>query len=200
MEELKTMKECLTSQVQAQMSHLDTVDAHELGEAVDMIKDLAEAIYYCTVTEAMEKSSEDKEKMNTNNNTYYYSTTHYDRPMEYSNGKMYYGEGNSSSSGMGPGNNSGNSSNSSSNGTSYYHEEYWPQEFRDYREGRSPMQRKMYMESKDLHKGSEIEMKELESYLQDLSADITEMVRKASPEEKQILQKKISGIAAKINV
>lgn len=56
------------------------------------------------------------------------------------------------------------------------------------------------MESKDLHKGSEIEMKELESYLQDLSADIAEMVRKASPEEKQILQKKISGIAAKINV
>lgn len=197
MEELKTMKECLTSQVQAQMSHLDTVDAHELGEAVDMIKDLAEAIYYCTVTEAMEKSSEDKDKQN----TYYYSTTNYNRPMEYSNGKMYYGEGgSSSSSGMGSGNNSGSSSNSSSNGTSYYHEEYWPQEFRDYREGRSPMQRRMYMESKEMHKGSEIEMKELESYLQDLSADITEMVRKASPEEKQILQKKIAGIAAKINV
>ena len=42
------------------------------------------------------------------------------------------------------------------------------------------------------------------NYLQqsqlDLSADITEMVRKASPEEKQMLQKKIQGIAAKINV
>lgn len=180
------------------MSHLDTVDAHELGEAVDMIKDLAEAIYYCTVTEAMEKSSEDKEKMNTNNNTYYYSTTHYDRPMEYSNGRMYYNDNGVRSTN----NTSPSSGNQSSNesGTSYYHEEYWPQEFRDYREGRSPMQRKMYMESKDLHKGSEIEMKELESYLQDLSADITEMVRQASPEEKQILQKKIAGIAAKINV
>jgi hypothetical protein len=163
MEELKSMKQNLTAIVQGQMSHLDTVDTKELGEAVDMIKDLAEAIYYCTITEAMEKSSEDKDKQN----AYYYSTTNYNRPMEYSNGKMYYSEG-SSSSGMGP-NNSGNSSNSNSssngNGTSYYHEEYWPQEFRDYREGRSPMQRRMYMESKEMHKGSEIEMKELESYL-----------------------------------
>ena len=189
MEELKAMKQNLTALVQGQMSHLDTVDAKELGEAVDMIKDLSEAIYYCTITEAMEKSSEDKDKQN----TYYYSTTNYNRPMEYSNGKMYYNEGgSSSSSGMGSGN--------SSNGTSYYHEEYWPQEFRDYREGRSPMQRRMYMESKEMHKGSEVEMKELELYLQDLSTDITEMVKKASPEEKQMLQKKIQGIAAKINV
>ena len=27
-----------------------------MGEAIDMIKDLSEAIYYCTITEAMEKS------------------------------------------------------------------------------------------------------------------------------------------------
>jgi phage anti-repressor protein len=35
------------------MCHLDKVDAKELGEAIDMIKDLAEAIYYCTITDAM---------------------------------------------------------------------------------------------------------------------------------------------------
>ncbi len=193
MEELKTMKEHLTSQVQAQMSHLDTVDAKELGEAIDMIKDLSEAIYYCTITEAMEeKSGEDKEKIN--NNTYYY----YERPLEYSNGRMYYSGNGSSSSGSG----SSMSSNSSSsgNGTSYYQEEYWPQEFRDSREGRSPMQRKMYMESKQLHKGPEVEMKELESYLQELSTDISEMVKNASADERALLQKKISGIASKINV
>lgn len=189
MEELKNMKQNLTAIVQNQMANLDCVNTKELGEAIDMIKDLAEAIYYCTITEAMEKTSENKN----NQNTYYYSTTNYNRPMEYASGKMHYNEGNSSSM-------SSNSNGTSSNGTSYYHEEYWPQEFRDYREGRSPMQRKMYMESKELHKGSEAEMKELESYLQDLSADITEMVRKASPEEKTLLQKKIQGIAAKINV
>jgi hypothetical protein len=34
---------------------LSEVDTKELGEAIDMIKDLEEAIYYCTVTEAMTK-------------------------------------------------------------------------------------------------------------------------------------------------
>ena len=55
MERLKHMKECLVGCVQGQHSHLDTVDTKELGEAVDMIKDLSEAIYYCTITEAMDK-------------------------------------------------------------------------------------------------------------------------------------------------
>ena len=37
--------------------HIDTVDAKELGEVVDMIKDISETIYYCTITEAMEGKS-----------------------------------------------------------------------------------------------------------------------------------------------
>ena len=60
-EALKTMKDQLMSCVQGQLGDISKVDAHELGEAVDMIKDLAEAIYYCTVTESMEKI-EDKEQ------------------------------------------------------------------------------------------------------------------------------------------
>lgn len=94
MEELKTMKQNLTSLVQSQMGNLDQVDTHELGEAIDMIKDLAEAIYYCTITEAMEKSSE-----NNNMRSYYYSEP--------------------SSSGS---NRSGNTGMSSGGNTSYYHE------------------------------------------------------------------------------
>ena len=62
MEQLKHMKEMLVGTVQGELTHLDRVDAKELGEAIDMIKDLAEAIYYCTVTEAME--GKDKEKQN----------------------------------------------------------------------------------------------------------------------------------------
>ena len=58
MEQLKSMKEMLVGCVQGQLTHLDTVDAQELGAAVDMIKDLSEAIYYCTITEAMEKKEE----------------------------------------------------------------------------------------------------------------------------------------------
>ena len=59
-EALKTMKEQLMSCVQGQLSDLTRVNTHELGEAIDMIKDLAEAIYYCTITDSMEKSEEIK--------------------------------------------------------------------------------------------------------------------------------------------
>ena len=55
-EALKTMKEQFMSCVQGQLGDISRVDAKELGEAVDMIKDLSESIYYCTITEAMEKS------------------------------------------------------------------------------------------------------------------------------------------------
>ena len=41
-------------------------------------------------------------------------------------------------------------------------------------------------------------MKELENYMQELTQDITEMIHDATPEEKQILQQKISVLASKI--
>lgn len=63
MERLKQMKETLMSSVQSQLGNLDNVDAKELGEAVDMIKDLSEAIYYCTITEEMEEYKEEKKIM-----------------------------------------------------------------------------------------------------------------------------------------
>ena len=40
-EALKTMKDQLMSCVQGQLGDISKVNAHELGEAVDMIKDLA---------------------------------------------------------------------------------------------------------------------------------------------------------------
>ena len=50
---LKHMKETLMCAVEMELCDLGTVDTKELGEAIDMIKDLEEAIYYSTVTEAM---------------------------------------------------------------------------------------------------------------------------------------------------
>ena len=54
MERMKMMKETLMNCVQGQLGDLSSVDTKELGEAIDMIKDLSEAIYYCTITESME--------------------------------------------------------------------------------------------------------------------------------------------------
>jgi hypothetical protein len=55
MDRLKHMKHKLIEIAEKEIDeNLENVDAKELGEVIDMIKDLAEAIYYCTVTEAME--------------------------------------------------------------------------------------------------------------------------------------------------
>ena len=54
MERLKSMKEAFIAQIQSQLGNLANVDAKELGEVVDMVKDMEEAIYYCTITKAME--------------------------------------------------------------------------------------------------------------------------------------------------
>ena len=69
---LKTMKQQLMSCTEAQLSDISKVDSRELGDAIDMIKDLSQAIYYCTITESMEKSEQDKPKGDTNIN--YYTT------------------------------------------------------------------------------------------------------------------------------
>ena len=59
MDRMKSMKENLMCYVQAQMGNLQNVDAKELGEAIDKIKDLEEAMYYCSIVKAMEESKEE---------------------------------------------------------------------------------------------------------------------------------------------
>lgn len=221
-EALKTMKDQLVSCVQGQLSDISKVDAKELGEAVDMIKDLAEAVYYCTITEAMEKGEESKGQGETNINyytnpipSYNYNMRMYPdyRDMERSGGYMYYpgGSGGSGGSGGGRGGNSGGSSggNSGSGGSggnsgggrvgSSYYTEIPGDMTRDPREGRSPMRRRMYMEGKEMKNDTKSQLHELEAYLQELSTDITEMIKDASPEEKATLHQKMNMLANKIN-
>ena len=185
-ETLKIMEDQLTSCVQNQLGDISKADAHELGEAVDMIKDLAEAIYYRTITDSMEKSNDNKSETNIN----YYTTPNYSRmqyhdpyrEIEKSNGYMYYTAG-------GSGMNTGN--------MNYYTE--MPNIMgRDPREGRSPIRRRMYMEGKEAHKDANSQLRELEAYLQELSSDITEMIKDASPEERTTLRQKMTALANKI--
>lgn len=147
-EELKRMKNCLITQAQSQMNNLSMVNTQEMGEVIDMIKDLEESIYYCTIVEAMAGDS---------NYNYY-------RDIDQNQGRMYY---------------SGN-------------------DLRDIKEGRSPMIRRTYMESKEMHKDKNSQMQELEKYTRELSADVIDMIRGSSMEEKQILQRKLNEIASQI--
>lgn len=207
-EQLKTIKDQLIAQVQAQMGDLKCVDAKELGEVVDMIKDLAEAVYYCEIYDQMKSSEESRkeEMMMRGSNNYYYTERYYpayDRDMDRDLGKMYYSS--NSGTGTSSSNNGGNSSSTSSSsnsmgeaGRSYYTERDYPIYIRDEREGRSPMKRKMYMESKSTGQDRSKTIKELENYMQDLTSDMMELLDKASPEEKAIVQKKINTLAAKI--
>ena len=197
MENLKSMKENLMHCVMAQMSDLKNVDTKELGEAVDMIKDLSEAIYYCTITEAMEGNKE------TPRETHYYTERikepyimrDYDRPY----GRMYYPNGGSSNGNSSSNSNMSSSSGGGNNSRSYYEEREYPMmDMRDPREGRSYMSRKTYMESKEMGRDKLGSIQDLEHYMSELSEDITEMIHNASPEEKQLLQKKLSMLAQKI--
>ena len=58
MEQLRNIEQCLIGSVQGQMGDLKKVNAKEMGEVIDMIKDLEEAMYYCSIIEAMDKTKE----------------------------------------------------------------------------------------------------------------------------------------------
>lgn len=191
---LKHMKETLTCLVENQMCHLDQVDTKELGEAIDMIKDLEEAIYYCTITEAMEGKENGQKQPHYENERYYR-----DRDMDRYDGRMYYPmyyqDSNTNRSNSG----NNNSNTNHSTGVHNFSEKEMPMEMYDYREGRSPRNRRMYMEAKETHQDKVTQMRELEKYMQELTQDIVEMIGDASPEEKQYLEKKLTTLASKVS-
>lgn len=203
-EQLDSMKTSLMSIAQAQMGDLEHVCAKELGEVIDMIKDLEEAKYYCAITKAMEdrtKSDETEDKISTAlmaeklknlsmpENVNYYGGPHVRYPDrrfdEY--GRMYYG---------GP----------------YYDDErmYYddrgmkrsytpmPSSIRDTREGRSWSGRRGYMESKEDHMTDAVKMERLNEYMKELGEDITEMIKDSTPQEKTALRDKLTNLAKMI--
>ncbi len=58
MKKLCKIKDTLINLVEQQMTNPQCVDTHEMGEVIDMIKDLSETIYYCTITKAMEEKED----------------------------------------------------------------------------------------------------------------------------------------------
>ena len=213
---MKEAQECLMKSVEHQLLNIEQVDTEELGEVIDMIKDLEEAIYYETITKAMEKGAEEERHQysmmyggrNGRENPEY--TGGNDRrgqygnmyPMMYDGGmyggqngtQMYGGQGGNQHSGSSGNNNS--SSNGQGGSRQYGDKEYTY--MRDDREGKSPMSRRMYMESKEKHHDKATQMRELENYMQELTQDVVEMVEGASQEEKQYLSKRVAALANKL--
>lgn len=60
MEKLKEINDCLICCVHREIEQgLDRINTKELGEAIDMIKDLAETMYYHTIVKSMESGVQD---------------------------------------------------------------------------------------------------------------------------------------------
>ena len=175
-EKLKWMKDSLICVVENELCNLGEVDTKELGEAIDMIKDLEEAIYYATVTEAMNKPGKEWEMKKG------------DHHQSLEDDRMYYGGYPMYADSGRPNSGNGTSSTNHTGDRMYYDEDT----------GRSHMSRRMYMEAKHMNKDKATQLRELEKYMQELSQDITEMIADASPEEKQYLEKKITALASKI--
>lgn len=206
MHQLQQIKQQVANVVCAQLTNIHEVDTHELGEAVDILKDLEEAMYYCMKVKCMEeekeKQEELKKKWKSGESHYFYTMPYYPpyaRDMDKDMGKMYYspsqprnsqGEFTSYAGGR-------RSFDEPMSGERYFEQEF-PMNMRDSREGRSPMSRRMYMESKELHKDKQKKMEELEKYMKELGEDLVEMIEDASPEEKQLLEKKITSLASKV--
>lgn len=204
------MIEALTEAAKCEVDKgLENVDTKEMGEVIDMIKDLAEAEYYRKISVAMDEAEYGidydwegrkgyRGQMRDSKGRYmagskmrkkgykeiYMPTEDYanmdefmrdmDRPM----GRIYFPE------------------------DDMEYEEHM-MGARDAREGRSGHSRKGYMESKEMHKGNSPEdkkakMTELEKYMQELSADVTEMISDATQEEKNLLKSKMSVLIQKI--
>lgn len=222
---LMAMKQCLANAIEAQLCNIGEVDSEELGQAIDMLKDLEEALYFCTITEAMNGEGKHKggieieyeghkknghSQINGNDQIYYpmYSNGNNNSsqmhsmgmPMMYADGNSEYSSGQSYYGGSEPMYYQGRDSQgryTSGRGSSRsdYSEPMMME--RDEREGRSPMNRKMYMEAKGT-KDKASQLRELEKYMQELTSDMVEMIQDSSPEEKQYLEKKISALASKI--
>lgn len=186
MDQLKTIKDQMISVVQGQMADIKSVDAKELGEAVDIIKDLAETMYYCSVTEAMEKSTDEEKR---------HYIEKYAPEMRYTDPKFY---------------------NDRYTYPRYYDDDihHDPRKDEKYRDrmyytrpkdmyydtmtnGRSPMTRKMFMESKDVV-DEPTKQKHLEKYIAELGDDITEMIEDLSPENKAMVKTRLVQLASHI--
>ena len=196
---------------------IEMVDTKEMGEVVDIIKDLAEAEYYAKISKAMDESEygedydymgayDDMRKgyrgqprdsrgryMSRRGGRRGYEEPMYHMPLDvykdYSAEELRDMDRNIGRMYYADNANGGSMATRMQGGMNGG---------RDNREGRSGMSRRGYMEAKEMGKEKGEKMKELENYMKELSSDVTEMISDASPEEKAMLKSKMQTLLQKI--
>ena len=206
---IEKLTECAKSEMDKK--GIEEIDTEEFGKATDIIKDLAEAMYYRTLTEAMKESEygEDYDEygpMDDGRRGYrgqprdsrgrYMSRRGrgrmgYEEPWD----EVYdYNEMERMRDMDRPHGRMYYTDTTTTNGTTSH-----SGMMRDGREGRSGQMRRGYMEAKEEGKDKAEKMKELENYMKSLAEDVTEMVEGASQEEKTMLKTKLSTLISKVS-
>lgn len=214
---IEKLSECAKSEFE---KGIENVNTDEMGKVTDMLKDLAEAMYYRTLTNIMEESDvEDALGMLDRRfyDDYRYKTTgryapkgrgsyvgrrgYEEPPYMHMMNREDLQDWNSMSE-----RERMRDLDRASRGRMYYTETepmHKDGGMRDSREGKAGMMRKGYMETKEMHKGTtpqdkEANMHSLESYLKELSEDLTELLPYMIPEERQMAKTRITTLAAKM--
>lgn len=205
---IEKLAECAEKQFDAGIENIDT---SEMGQVVDMMKDLAEAMYYRELTKAMQEfDAEDVMEMldrygdgrkfydhyryadgrfapkgrGTYRRGYEEPPYYHMTPEMYRNMEEYRDMDRGS-------------------GRMYYTEPSMSSDSDSHMESRYDMAKRNYTESKELHRGNTAEdkehkMKELEKYMREIGSDIAEVISDASSEEKALLKQKLQVIMQKI--
>lgn len=214
-ERMHKMQECLTEKAVSEFEKgIENVDTSEMGEVVDMIKDLAKAEYHSIISKAMKKADEEEEE--------------YDKELlrslkaEYGeeSGRRYYDQYRYANGRFAP---KGRGTRRGYEEPPYYHMpvNYNDMEYmRDMDKSRGKMYysepiaphvsesnydraKRHYTETKEMHKGASTEdkehkMKALDMYIRELSGDISGLLNDMTPDERNLLRTKMSNLASKL--
>ena len=207
-ERMHKIIECLTEKALCELEKgAENVDTCEMGQVVDMIKDLNEAEYKAVIVKAMKKADEEEEE--------YEKVLLRELKEEYGEdtGRRYYDHYRYADGRFAP----------KGRGTyrrGYEEPPYWhmtPEMYRDmdkengrmyytepmYTESRYESAKRAYTESKELHKGNEpqdkeAKMRELEKYMNEMSDDLLNLMKGMSQEEMNMAKFKLLVLVRKM--
>lgn len=202
---IEKLSECAKCEID---KGIENIDPCEMGQVTDMMKDLAEAMYYRTLMKAMEESSADE------------TMEMFER---FGDGRRFYDNYRYSNGRFAP---KGRGIRRGYDEPPYFH--MTPEMYRGMEHDRDidrnygrmyytepatsgmnmtesgyDKAKRHYTETKEMHKANTAEDKEhklksLENYMKELSSDITELLADMTAEERTMLKSKLSTLVSKM--
>lgn len=202
---IEKLSECAKCEID---KGIENIDPCEMGQVTDMMKDLAEAMYYRTLMKSMEESSADE------------TMEMFER---FGDGRRFYDNYRYANGRFAP---KGRGTRRGYDEPPYFH--MTPEMYRGMEHDRDidrnygrmyytepatsgmnmtesgyDKAKRHYTETKEMHKANTAEdkehkMKSLENYMKELSSDITELLADMTAEERTMLKSKLSTLVSKM--